>query len=197
MCKISSTSSCKYVLVIMIMLQTASVLAQQVCNNEIVRTTPDNRYQDNGDGTVLDFQTGLMWQKCSLGQEGDDCIALGTAVFSWDKALQQVEILNSSGGFAGYSDWRLPNSKELGSLYEDACISPSVNSRLFPNTLFTSLKENSTRLYNLRYYWSSSPSVSLFSTAWRTEFSGSPVISVHSISDRDSKSYVRLVRSSL
>ncbi len=65
-----------------------------------VRGTPYgvNQFVDNGDGTITDKATGLMWAK-EDSQKGMD----------WQSALQYAE--NSE--LAGHSDWRLPNVKEL------------------------------------------------------------------------------------
>ncbi|MFA0442275.1 hypothetical protein BCU70_03380 [Vibrio sp. 10N.286.49.C2] len=59
------------------------------------------RYQDNGDGTVTDLNTGLMWQKAHDTTKRN--LADSTAV---------VEGMN----IGGYEDWRLPTIKELYSL---------------------------------------------------------------------------------
>ena len=114
------------------MLSTA--LIAQTCRDGIIPTAPDSRFQNNGDGTVSDLQTGLMWQHCSVGQSGDDCETGAISNFTWDLALQYPASVNSSGGFAGHSDWRLPNRNELVSLVEEACVSPAINQTLFPNT---------------------------------------------------------------
>jgi hypothetical protein len=58
------------------------------------------RYQDNGDGTVTDLITGLMWQ-ADPGQK-----------MTYDQAVSGT----SSFRLAGYNDWRLPSIKELYSL---------------------------------------------------------------------------------
>ena len=139
------------------------VLAQ-TCNTAIKSTTPNDRYLNNGDGTITDLTTKLMWKRCSEGQLGLECNS-GTDVFTagdpvdfdWDESLQYIENLNSSGGYAGYSNWRLPNRKELESLVEESCFSPAININQFPNT------PNS-------FYWSSSryPSNTIF--AWGVSF---------------------------
>ncbi|MCP4235257.1 MAG: DUF1566 domain-containing protein, partial [Aestuariibacter sp.] len=38
-----------------------------VCQVDIPASTPDSQLQDNGDGTVTDNKTGLMWKQCSEG----------------------------------------------------------------------------------------------------------------------------------
>jgi len=63
-----------------------------------------NDLTDNGDGTITDRATGLMWQK---GGSSDGMI--------WQKAKKYVNQLNKER-FVGYSDWRLPTIEELASL---------------------------------------------------------------------------------
>ncbi len=62
-----------------------------------------NDYVDNGDGTVSDRATGLMWQQADDGVARD-----------WQGALAYAENMI----LAGYSDWRLPNAKELQSIVD-------------------------------------------------------------------------------
>lgn len=70
-------------------------------------------YTDNGDGTITDNRTGLMWEKLS----DDGSIHDKNNVYSWTSAFSgKIATLNSGGGFAGYTDWRLPNVNELYSL---------------------------------------------------------------------------------
>ena len=57
-------------------------------------------YQDNGDGTVTDLVTGLMWQQ----DPGDKM------------TISEATALVSGFGLACHSDWRLPTIKELYSL---------------------------------------------------------------------------------
>ncbi len=63
-----------------------------------------NDFVDNGDGTVTDRITGLMWQKDG-SEDG----------MTWLKAKEYINELNREK-FAGYSDWRLPTVEELASL---------------------------------------------------------------------------------
>lgn len=62
-----------------------------------------NNFEDNGDETISDLATGLMWQKT------DDGISR-----NWEEALKYAEDLKLSD----YSDWRLPNAKELQSIVD-------------------------------------------------------------------------------
>ncbi len=63
----------------------------------------ENQFQDNGDGTVTDLATGLMWQQTDDGNGRN-----------WEDALAYAEELN----LAGYDDWRLPNAHELQSIVD-------------------------------------------------------------------------------
>jgi hypothetical protein len=105
----------------------------QICKAMNTITTPDSRFIINNNGTVNDKQTGLMWKRCSEGQNNIDCS--GSAInYTWKNALQQANSVNNNGGFAGYNDWRIPNAKELFSIVEDQCYLPSINVKIFPNT---------------------------------------------------------------
>lgn len=69
-----------------------------------------NDFEANGDGTITDHATGLMWQQADSGRGMD-----------WKAALAYAE----SATVAGYDDWRLPNVKELQSIV-DYTRSPSA-----------------------------------------------------------------------
>jgi hypothetical protein len=64
-----------------------------------------NDFVDNGDGTITDRATGLMWQKSGSSRAK-----------TWKRARTYVKRLNK--GSTGYSDWRLPTIEELASLVE-------------------------------------------------------------------------------
>ena len=105
----------------------------QTCKPEsIPASTPNSQLQDNGDGTITDRKTGLIWKQCLEGQSGSDCASGGVETFTWQQALQRAQTVNSSGGFAGFSDWRLPTIKELSSLVEHQCVGPAINLTRFP-----------------------------------------------------------------
>jgi len=62
-----------------------------------------NKFMDNGDGTVTDKATGLMWSKRDSRRP-----------MNWRQALAHSERLK----LAGHDDWRLPNAKELQSIVD-------------------------------------------------------------------------------
>lgn len=66
-----------------------------------------NDFEDHGDGTITDRATGLTWMKVDSGH-------LKAGAMDWEKALAWAEGLT----YAGKSDWRLPNAKELQTIVD-------------------------------------------------------------------------------
>ncbi|MFI3330687.1 MAG: DUF1566 domain-containing protein [Rikenellaceae bacterium] len=66
----------------------------------------ENEFKDNGDGTISDVATSLMWSKKDSG-EG----------MNWEKALEYTQKMNKEK-YLGYNDWRVPNAKELQSIVD-------------------------------------------------------------------------------
>jgi hypothetical protein len=128
-------TKCKTLISQTIMLLTimTSYPAMADCVSAIPQTTPNSQLVDIVNGTITDTATGLIWKKCSEGQTNDTYCTGSATMVNWSDALQAAETLNSSGGFAGKTDWRLPNIKELQSIVEVACSAPSINSDRFPN----------------------------------------------------------------
>ena len=67
-------------------------------------------FVDNGDGTISDFQTGLMWKKSDSYLDLDKWV-------SWAEAKTYCQDLNNLE-FAGYNDWKMPTRKEAMSIYD-------------------------------------------------------------------------------
>ncbi|HEC15771.1 MAG TPA: DUF1566 domain-containing protein [Sedimenticola sp.] len=153
------------------------VLAQG-CQPDIARYTPAERFENTADGAIMDKQTGLMWKTCSEGQtwRRDGCQG-DAGVYSWQEALLRAEAVNRGGGYAGHSDWRVPNIKELDSLVELACFEPAINVEVFPDT-------------PPGYFWAASPYLSDSEFAWGIGFRHGD-----SLIGRKTRAYhVRLVR---
>jgi len=92
---------------------------------------PDHcSFKDNGDGTITDLNTGLMWKK----DESPD--------MNWQEALKYCQDLR----LAGYTDWRLPTIKEIATIldlsYKD---STWYHKEFFPNV----------KTLPLGFYWAS------------------------------------------
>ena len=107
---------------------------------------PTPRFADNGDQTMTDNLTGLMWT-----QTGNPAAATKT----WQGALDYVATLNS-GNYLGHNDWRLPNRKELTSMVnrQEANSATWLNGQGFSN------------VDEANYYWSSSSYAGSTAGAW-------------------------------
>jgi hypothetical protein len=81
-------------------------------------------YTDNGDGTITDNSTGLIWEKLA----DDGSIHDWDNTYNWDDAfLVKIATLNTAPCFAGHCDWRLPNVNELQTLVNYGNVSPAVD----------------------------------------------------------------------
>ncbi len=79
-------------------------------------------YTDNGDGTITDNRTGLMWEKLT----DDGSIHDKDTTYYWTDGFNvKIATLNSSS-FAGHADWRVPSINELQSLIDYGAVSPAV-----------------------------------------------------------------------
>lgn len=101
-----------------------------------------NNYVDNGDGTVTDTMSNLVWQK------DDDGVAR-----NWQSALAYCENLS----LAGSSDWRLPDVKELSSLVtiipsDETYYAPAISATYFP-TAKSDYWSSTTIKYSTEYAW--------------------------------------------
>lgn len=102
-------------------------------------------YRDNGNGTVTDLNTGLMWQQGD-DQNGTD----GNApYYTWQQALDYCSEL----ALAGYQDWRLPSVKELTSLVNLGRNSPAIDTQFFPQCRSNLYWSGSNVVSNADYRW--------------------------------------------
>lgn len=152
----------------------------QTCSTTtIIASTPTSQFTAHDNGTITDNKTGLTWKRCSEGQTWTGVTCAGTtASYTWQNALKQAQTLNAGGGYAGNTDWRVPNVKELLSIVESQCLLPTTNLTVFPNSPSNSV------------YWSSSSYLTDTTQAWFVAFNYGGVASML-------KSYgywVRLVR---
>jgi len=92
----------------------------------------------NGDGTVTDTATGLMWQQATPADN-----------MSWPEALSHCE--NMRLGL--YGDWRLPSIVELASIVDLGRVAPAIDAGYFPDTIQS-------------FYWSASTDMDPTGNAW-------------------------------
>ncbi|MBN1419929.1 MAG: DUF1566 domain-containing protein [Planctomycetes bacterium] len=102
-------------------------------------------YNDNGDGTITDNMTGLMWAKASSPD-----------ILTWQEALNYCEGLV----LGGHDDWRLPNVNELHSIvrYDRSIgVADDPQTTIDPVFEYTSPTTESNQS---RFFWSSTAYVS-------------------------------------
>lgn len=154
--------------------QTTAHLADKLGNT--LATVPDDgtvqagktlKYKDNGDRTITDQVTGLIWEKkcensatCPTNDLHNVFRSFQWSNFGAETIWDWLDDLNAAN-FAGHDDWRIPNVKELQSIvdYEEA--DPSIDPVFGPT---------------FGMYWSSTTtSVSSTGHAWGVGFGGDGV----------------------
>jgi hypothetical protein len=97
-----------------------------------------SHFTNNGNGTITDNLTNLIWQDTPY-----------TDTLTWEQALVFAESLS----FGGYTDWRLPNIKELQSINDVSIINPSITPTFFNNI-------------GIKKFWSSTTLPNQTTRAW-------------------------------
>jgi len=144
-------------------------------------------FTDNGNGTITDNNTGLVWQKCSMGQNNDASCSGSATTHNWYQASGTYDATYNpstisvcgSLSLAG-TGWRLPSKKELVGIvdYSIPDPGPSIQQTYFPNTVVSS------------YYWLSTTYASDSGVAWVVAFRNGSVGGY----GKSKAGYVRCVR---
>jgi hypothetical protein len=98
----------------------------------------DNQFEDNGNGTVTDHATGLIWMKADSGRG-----------MNWEDALKFSEDLE----LAGHADWRLPNAKELQSIVDYTRCPDQTDSAAIDPVFDTTAIQNELGQKDYPVYW--------------------------------------------
>ena len=138
--------------------QTASYRAGDDGDLKQGASWPSPRFTDQGNGEVIDNLTGLFWTKDAKTPGPSQC-SPGVGK-TWQDALDYVKCLNREN-YLGYSDWRLPNRKELHSI-SDYSLTDTGTPSVLP---FTNIQSN--------YYWSSTTYARSADSAWCVLWYGS------------------------
>jgi len=121
---------------------------------------------------TVDNRTGLMW----VTAPGTDAGFAGAQ--TWESALTSCTVTLNGMAYAGYTDWRLPNVRELMSIVDyGAAAAPRINTTAFPNTVSD-------------YYWTSTTYVVNTTLAWIGTFNLGNV----GVFSKTNSRYVRCVR---
>jgi hypothetical protein len=111
-------------------------------------------FTDNGNGTVTDKKTGLMWQKEDDGNTYNWYVAAGVHDTNYNPTTKSV---CGKLTLAGYSDWRLPSNTELRSIVDSSIPEPgpTIDEAYFPRTKSS-------------VYWSSTQDSAAYGTVFRS-----------------------------
>lgn len=151
--------------------------ADAVCPAGIPETAGDADFLSIPAGEILHVASNLIFMRCSIGQtwDGSTCTNEPTS-YNWQEALQ----LSQETSFNSSNNWRLPNIKELSVITERACVRPSINDTLFPNT-------------SPDDYWTSTPSMLDENSSWAVSFANAS----NALKLKNRSLFVRLVRTRL
>ena len=106
-----------------------------------------NDFVNNGDGTISDNATGLMWAQEDSGSNAPEGL-------NWEEALAYVEAMNEAN-YLGYNDWRLPDVKELQSIVDYNRSPDSTNSAAIDPLFNATPITNESGQTDYAFYWSS------------------------------------------
>jgi hypothetical protein len=120
----------------------------RLAGERFVRTEPVA-----GEPVVADLALGVVWQGCAWAQRGTSCADQPAYWVDWAWALAHCEGLD----WGGFTDWYLPDARQLTALMDDHSAVPPIDEAVFPNTPLGSS-------------WSSTSRADEPSRAWRTDF---------------------------
>lgn len=141
-------------------------------------------FTDNGNGTISDNATGLMWEKLSA----DGGIHDKDALYVWADASTKIAALNAAS-FAGASDWRLPNVNELQTLVSYGTQAPA-SYPVFSSACFAPCTVLTCSCTQADLFWTSSTEQYEPTKAWTVVFTIGQVIPF----PKEAVGFVRAVR---
>jgi hypothetical protein len=120
---------------------------------------PPDRFVDRGDGTVLDTSTRLVWEK--KGRRAGDLHDVDRRAF-WSSDGSQETIWDwlvlvnreTGRGYAGHDDWRIPNVKEMATLFDARNDEPHI-APIFTKEACAELDEARCSSTAGEFYWTS------------------------------------------
>ena len=106
---------------------------------------PQPAYQDNGDGTITDLNTGLMWMQDSQGYSSS------YPYYNYNDSISYCQGLS----LGGYSDWRMPTLAERRTITHYGRTNPALatDKFLFHNYIYSSEWVSDEQVNNTGYKW--------------------------------------------
>ena len=169
----------------------ALLLVLGVASQAMAASSELPRFVDNGNGTITDTLTGLMWEKKTIGSgpvtdvdlfytwSRTGTVANGTLFTDFLARMNCTISSNRTCGPGPYSDWRIPTLAELRTILSGEfpfCVSPCIDA------IFGPTQEAS--------YWSSTTYDVNPGSAWRVSFGDGAVLTSNKLNPR----FARAVR---
>jgi hypothetical protein len=133
---------------------------------------PSPRFTENGDGTVTDNLTKLMWTADASTPGPAGCNGGVKMHMQWQESLNYVACLNTNR-YLGYNDWRMPNRKELHSLIDFSQVVPSLPSGHPFSNVYVDYSSSTTYAFGPDYEWDVTPSSGFHHIGLKIGFGGS------------------------
>ncbi len=114
-------------------------------------------FVDNKNGTATNNKTGLIWQRCAVGQTWNGSNCDGKAA-----TYTQADAAKLTSNVGGQTDWRLPSLRELQTIVDYTKSNPSTNLVIFPdapsNEFWTTTPTagRADNFWSVNFYFSSS-----------------------------------------
>jgi hypothetical protein len=133
----------------------------------------DLAYQDNGDGTLTDLNTGLQWEKLDDANVGGSLHDRDT-LYTWANSQTRIAALNGAN-FAGHNDWRLPNVRELTSIVNYGASNPAILTSAFHTNCFGGCTNTSCSCTAFLNHWTSTSLTNLPGSTFTVNFTDGTV----------------------
>ena len=119
---------------------------------------PSQRFTANGDSTITDTLTGLVWSARASGPTVSGTVTCTGGAQTWQNALNYIACINTNN-YLGHHDWRLPNINEIESIIH----ADTNNITWLATQGFNSVQA---------LYWSSDSRFATPSYGWAMDYSG-------------------------
>jgi len=198
-------------------LKTGQTTAYGIGSDGDLQKGASQTFTDNGDGTIIDNTTGLMWEKkdsldstpnvsdphdadnlytwCADVSPIDGVCDNGTNDMDGTIVTTFLAALNAGSGFAGHTDWRIPNVNELQSIVNYQHVNPAVDTA-FNTGCAASCTVTTCSCTQSGLYWSSTTYQGGPPQAWFVHFSAGSVSQAATVVSKPDGGYVRAVRGS-
>lgn len=157
--------------------QTGETVSHGPGSDGAVQAGTPRQFKDNGDGTITDEATGLMWEKKDHSgglHEAGNTYSFSATGMNMDgtMATDFLAGMNADGGFAGHTDWRIPNVTELESIKNYGIGTSAATFDEFNSDCAAGCTVIACSCTRLDGYWSSTTHANNPVNGWNVSFNG-------------------------